>query len=180
MWDFFGKTKIRISELAPLYVDTIYDVVGKGFGEIAGYINEETEFTTSPNLSEAENEWFLYIVYAGNLVNNDAYFTDAKAEEVNRILSRYVIRKMGKDPDTSDQILYDYEKFLRDIYLQTQSVVKAMSLAIFHKYDLNKYQKEHFQKLNAPNPLVVKELNEMVQFFLWNWDDFFSKYKIII
>ena len=54
-----------------------------------------------------------------------------------------------------------------------------MSLAIFHKYDLNKYQKEHFQKLNSPSPIVMKELTEMVEFFLWNWTDYLNKYKVV-
>lgn len=180
MIGLFGKKKIKGSELAPLYVATIYDVIEKGFPEIAGYINEEKEFQKSPNLSGAENEWFLYIVYAGNIINLDNYFEKPKAEELSRLISREVIKSMGKDPEIVDTVLYDYELFLRNLFAQTKNLVKAMSLAIFHKYDLNKYQKDHFQKLNSPNPVVMKELNDMVEFFLWNWEDYLAKYKVVI
>lgn len=180
MISLFGKKKIKGDELAPLYVSAIYDVIEKGFPEIAGYINEEKEFQKSPNLSEAENEWFLYIVYAGNMVNLDNYFEKPKAEELARIIRMEVVKVMGKDPEVVDGVLYDYEVFMRSLMAQTKSLVKSMSLAIFHKYDLNKYQKEHFQKLNSPNPVVMKELNDMVEFFLWNWEDYLAKYKVII
>lgn len=176
----FGKKKVRVEELAPQYVSTIYEVVEAGFSEIAGYINEEKEFEKSPKLSDKENEWFLYIVYAGNLVNLDSHFEKKQADQINSVLSREIIKALGKDPDIAIEILIDYETFLRSLLGEPKNLVKAMSLAIFHKYDLNKYQKEHFQKLNSPSPIVMKELAEMVEFFLWNWLDYLSKYKVVI
>jgi hypothetical protein len=176
----FGKKKVKVEELAPRYVSTIYEVVEAGFSEIAGYINEEKEFEKSPKLSDKENEWFLYIVYAGNLINVESYFDKKQADEINVVLSREVIKAMGKDPDIAIEILNDYEAFLRTLLGEPKNIVKAMSLAIFHKYDLNRYQKEHFQKLNSPSPIVMKELTELVEFFLWNWTDYLNKYKVIV
>lgn len=180
MLGLFGKKKIKATKLVPTYVRTIYDVIEKGFPEIVGYINEEKEFQKSPNLSDKEIEWFLYIIYAGNMINLDQYFEKHDAEKLRLLISKEVINFLEKDPDVTDQILYDYEVFLRDLFQKTKSLIKSMSLAIFHKYDLNKYQKEHFQKLNTPSPIVMKELNEMVEFFLWNWEDYLSKYKVIV
>lgn len=180
MLKLFGKKRIKASELAPKYAASIYEVAAVGFTEIAGYLNEEKEFSKSPNISEAENEWFLYIVFAGNLIHKDAYFDKDKGEEFSRMVAAEVVKMIGKDPEIADQILYEYETFLRKLFGQTKSLVKSISLAIFHKYDLNKYQTEHFQKLNSPNPIVMKELNEMVEFFLWNWEDYLTKYKIVV
>ncbi len=175
----FGKKKVKAEDLAPQYVNAIYEVVNAGFSEIAGYINEEKEFEKSPKLSDKENEWFLYIVYAGNLINTEAHFDKKQADSINAVLSREVIKAMGKDPEIAIEILNDYESFLRTLQGEPKNIVKAMSLAIFHKYDLNKYQKEHFQKLNSPSPIVMKELNELVEFFLWNWTDYLNKYKVV-
>lgn len=141
----FGKKKIKVEDLAPQYVSTIYDVVDAGFSEIAGYINEEKEFEKSPKLSDKENEWFLYIVYAGNLVNLDRHFEKKQADEISIVFSKEIIKALGKEPDIAIEILIDYENFLRTLLGEPKNIVKAMSLAIFHKYDLNKYQKEHFQ-----------------------------------
>lgn len=176
----FGKKKVKPSDLAPQYVSTIYEVVDAGFGEIAGYINEEKEFEKSPKLSDAENEWFLYIVYAGNLINLEDHFDKKQTNEIAAVFSQEITKAMNKDHETAIEILQDYEAFLRSLLGQPKNLVKAMSLAIFHKYDLNKYQKEHFQKLNAPSPIVMKELTEMVEYFLWNWKDYLAKYKVVI
>lgn len=174
----FGKKKIKAAELVPVYVTSILEVAQSGFPEIAGYINDEPEFIRSPNISDAENEWFLYIVLAGNIIQLDQHFSKNQAEEFARLIAADFVQKFGKDPEITDQILYEYETFLRKLFAQTKNLVKAMSLAIFHKYDLNKYQTEHFQKLNAPNPIVMKELNEMTDYFLWNWEGYLQKFKV--
>lgn len=179
MLGLFGKKKIKADELAPNYVHALYEVADQGFEEIAGYINEEKEFEHSPKLSDEENEWFLYIVYAGNLIYLDDFFDKKQADELSLVFMKEISHSIGKDPETAMSILTDYESFLRGLLGQPKNLVKAMSLAIFHKYDLNKYQKEHFQKLNAPSPIVLKELNEMIEYFLWNWQDYLNKYKVI-
>jgi hypothetical protein len=180
MLGLFGKKKVKATELVPTYVAAIYDVIENGFPEIAGYINEEKEFDKSPNLSDKEHEWFLFIIYAGNMINLENHFEKQQATALSSMISKEVIRFLKKDPEVTDSILYDYEVFLRNLLSQTKSINKSLSLAIFHKYDLNKYQKEHFQKLNTPSPIVMKELNEMVDFFMWNWEDYLAKYKVVI
>jgi hypothetical protein len=50
---------------------------------------------------------------------------------------------------------------------------------VFYKYGLNEFQIDHFQKLNAPNPLVVKSLSEITGNFIWNWEDVLQKYKLV-
>lgn len=179
MLGLFGKKKIKAEEIIPIYVQAIYDVINKGFDEIAGYINEEKEFEKSPNLSTQEHEWFLFIIYAGNMINIENFFNKEETAQLRRLISKELINFLGKDPDVADTMLYDYDAFLRSLYEQTKNLNKSMSMALFHKYDLNKYQKEHFQKLNTPSPIVMKELNEMVDFFLWNWEDYLSKYKLV-
>lgn len=180
MFGLFGKKKVKVTELTPTYVSTIYEVVNEAFPEVAGYINEEKEFQRSPNVTAEENEWFLYIVYAANLVNTSNYFEKEEAEILVQKFSMEIIQAMGKDPEIVDGILYDYQVFIRELFQQNKSLAKSMSLAIFHKYDLNKYQKEHFQKLNTPSPMVMKELTEITELFLWNWDDYLTKYKVVI
>lgn len=180
MFGLFGKKKVKAADMTVAYVDNIFEVAQAGFTEIAGYLNEEKEFAKSPNISEAENEWFIYIVFAGNIINLEKYFTKEQAEEFTRMIAARVVHKLDHDPDTADQKLYDYEQFLRKLNAQTKSLVKSMSMAIFHKYDLNRYQSDHFQKLNSPSPVIMKQLNEMVEYFLWNWDDYLSKYKVTI
>ena len=53
-----------------------------------------------------------------------------------------------------------------------------MSKAVFHKYNLNEFQDEYFKRLQNPNPLFLKRMDEVMKFYIWNWDAFLKKYKI--
>jgi hypothetical protein len=53
-----------------------------------------------------------------------------------------------------------------------------MSKAIFHKYELYEYQDDYFKKMQAPNPLFLKRMDEIVSNFVWDWDAFFKKFRL--
>ena len=53
-----------------------------------------------------------------------------------------------------------------------------MSKAIFHKYALNDFQEEYFRNMQAPNPLFLKRMDEVISNFIWNWEAVEKKYKI--
>jgi len=53
-----------------------------------------------------------------------------------------------------------------------------MSKAIFYKYKLNEFQDEYFKRMQAPNPLFLKRMDEIMVNFIWNWDAFSKKFKL--
>jgi hypothetical protein len=179
MLNYFGKKKVSADALAPLYVNTIYSAIDQGFPVIAEYLNDEKEFIRPPGIHRVNDEWFIYIVYAGNLLNLHQHFSPEQVGNLTRIFSIEITRMMGKDPEIDDQIIYDYLEFLKNLNDKEKNLPRAMALAIFHKYGLNAYQQEHFQKLNAPSPNIMKDLQEMGALFIWNWEDYLSKFKII-
>lgn len=75
------------------------------------------------------------------------------------------------------QIVQDYRQFMKRVNLPSKTTLYAMSKAIFHKYELNDFQDEYFKRMNAPNPVFLKRLDEMLVNFLWNWDSFYRKYR---
>ena len=52
-----------------------------------------------------------------------------------------------------------------------------MSKAVFFKYKLGQYQDAYFSQLNAPSPILLKRMDNVMENFLWDWDTFFDKYK---
>jgi len=179
MMNLFGKKKVTAEELAPLYVSTIYGAINHGFPIVTEFLNEDAEFVRPPGINPVNDEWFIYIIFSANLFNISQFFSAEQAADLSRIFSSEITRMLGKDPETDDQILYDYMEFLKGLNAKEKNLARAMALAIFHKYDLNSFQQEHFQKLNAPNPSILKELQDMVALFLWNWEDYLNKYKVI-
>ena len=180
MFGWFGKKKVKAGDLAPQLVAVVHEASTEGFPFIAEMLNEEQEFAQSPSIEAESNEWFRYIVYAGNLLHLEQYFDPEEASKLQGILATEISRFMGKDPETADSILFDYLDFMRSLDQQHKSLVKTMSLAIFHKYELNRFQKEHFQKLNTPNPVVMKDLMEVTGLFLWNWAVWLEEHKLLV
>lgn len=180
MFGLFGKKKIKQKKLVQVYVNTIYDVIERGYPEIAEFINEEKEFQKKPQLTNQEMEWFMYIVYGANMLKLYDYFDAETADNLKLLIVKEIAEKYSdKEVEIAEDIIVEYEKYLNDINKNTKNIIKTMSLAIFNKYELNDYQTEHYQKLNQPNPVFQKELNAMVELFIWNWEDFLAKYKIV-
>ncbi|NBN99415.1 MAG: hypothetical protein EBV19_09305, partial [Flavobacteriia bacterium] len=59
----------------------------------------------------------------------------------------------------------------------SKTTLYAMSKAVFHKYELNQFQDDYFKRMNAPNPVFLKRLDDLLNNFLWNWETFFKKYR---
>ena len=62
--------------------------------------------------------------------------------------------------------------------ISEKDIANAMAKAIFYRCELNDFQTDHFQKLNAPNPIFLKEFSDILIHFLWNWNDLLGKYKV--
>lgn len=175
----FGRKKIKKEKVVETYVDTIFDVIERGFPEIAEFINEEKQFSKSPQIGKDDFEWFTYIIFGGNVLNLYDYFDAEMADDLKLLIIHEVAERYTKrDQHIAEEIILEYEKFLHDIQNKTKNTVKTISLALFHKFELNDYQDEHYQRLNAPNPVFLKELNDMMELFVWNWEDFLQKYRI--
>ncbi len=176
----FGKKKLKEEKIAQVFVDTINSTAIDGFPTLADYINHETEFKNRPNISPLQVEWFLYIVFAANLYNLKRFFP---SEQLNRmrllIIDEFIASLEGRRADETLANINNYEAFICQLKSPTDEMEKVISKAVFYKYGLNEFQIDHFQKLNAPNPLVVKSLSEITGNFIWNWEDVLQKYKLV-
>jgi hypothetical protein len=76
------------------------------------------------------------------------------------------------------KMIRDYQSFISRINHPSKNMVYGMSKALFVKYNLNDFQDEYFKRMQAPNPLFLKRMDEVISNFIWNWDAFFKKYKL--
>ncbi len=176
----FGKKKLKEEKIAQVFVDTINTTAIEGFPTIADFINHESEFTESPQISPKQVEWFLYIVFSANLYNLKKFFP---SEQLNRmrllIIDEFIASLEGRHEDQTLENINNYEAFIGQLKAPTDELEKVISKAIFYKYGLNNFQIDHFKNLNAPNPVVIKTLSEVSSNFIWNWEDVLQKYKLV-
>lgn len=175
----FGKKRLTDKQTATLFVNTIIDSVDETFVDVAQFINEAPEFTSSPNISSDNLDKFLLIVLSANLTIISKKFS---AEE-EYVLRANIIEQFSKiynvTPAEFSKHIEDYTHLLYRVKERSSNVVYAMSKAVFTKYNLSNFQESYFKDMNTPNPIFVRRLDQVMKNYLWNWESFLDKYKIV-
>ena len=175
----FGKKKLKEDKLANIFVNATLKGVEDGFSDIAGLINESPEFIESPELDNNNDSKFLLIVIAANLKEIPRHLN---AHQDNRLIN-LILTKLSAvfdvEFDKLEGILRDYQSYLGRVNHPSNNNFYAMSKAIFFKYELGKYQEDYFRKMNAPNPLFLKRLDEAMAVFMFDWKGTSQDFQLV-
>jgi FTR1 family protein len=118
------------------------------------------------------------IVIAANLSSLESTFDADQAVRVEQM----IFEKLGKIYSMStaefQTLAREYQSFIARVNYPSKNLVYGMSKAMFEKYKLNDFQDDYFRRMQAPNPLFLKRMDEVMANFIWNWDAFFKKYKM--
>jgi hypothetical protein len=171
------KRRISDEKLANVFVNTLLEVVDNGFKEVADLINEDTAFVVSPEISYEQDGEFAMIIIVGNLSFLESTFEPEQAQKVEEFIFEKLSHMYGLTVIDFTRLVKEYKNFMMRVNHPSKKVEYAMSKAIFHKYKLNDFQDEYFRRMQAPNPLFLKRMDEVVSNFIWDWDAFFKRYK---
>ncbi len=178
MFSTLIKKKITDNQVANIFINAIYDSVDNGFKEVALLINEDIAFTSSPAINPDNNGEFALIVIVGNLSYLESIFDAQQAERVETIIFEKLSKFYEMDETSFVKMIKDYQNFILRVNHPSKNFIYGMSKAVFHKYKLNDFQDEYFRRMQAPNPLFLKRMDEVMGNFIWNWDAFFKKYRL--
>jgi len=173
----FGKKKLTEDKAANIFVNNLIHVVESSFSDVVDSIKSDGEFIKTPVFSNTDSDKFLMIVLAGNLKYLSRHLS--ASEEI--ILKGKIIEKFGVVFGISytemKNIVDEYSDFIYRVNHPSRNTLYGMSKAVFFKYKLGQYQDEYFSQLNAPSPILLKRMDNVMENFLWDWDAFFDKYK---
>ena len=175
----FGKKKLKEDKLANIFVNTSLQAVEDGFPDIVGLIQDSPEFIVTPKIEANDDSKFILIVLAANLKEVPKHLD---AHQDNRMINLVISKLCGVFDVSFDKlegILRDYQSYLSRVNHPSNNNLYAMSKAIFFKYELGQYQEDYFRKMNAPNPLFLKRMDEAMKLFLFNWASAVKDYQII-
>ena len=178
MFSTLIKRKLTDNQVANIFINALYDSIDNGFSEVAQLINEDLAFTTSPNIDKDNNGEFGLIVIVGNLSYLESTFDADQAERVESIIFEKLSKFYDFDACAFKKIVKEYQNFILRVNHPSKNWIYGMSKAVFHKYKLNEFQDEYFRRMQAPNPLFLKRMDEVMGNFVWNWDAFFKKYRL--
>lgn len=172
------KRRLSDNQVANVFVNALLEVVDNGFKEVAALINEDQAFVASPNIQPHQDGEFALIVIVGNLSFLESTFEADQAYRVEKLIFEKLGKLYGMSEVNFSNLVREYQSFISRVNHPSKNMIYGMSKAIFHKYKLNDFQDEYFKRMQAPNPLFLKRMDEVMQNFIWNWDAFFKKYKI--
>ena len=178
MFSTLIKRRLTDNQVANIFINAIFDSVDKGFEEVAQLINEDTAFSSSPKININNNREFGLIVIVGNLSYLESNFEADQTERVEKIIFEKLSKLYAIDVSSFKKLIKEYQSFISRVNHPSKNWVYGMSKAIFYKYKLNEFQDEYFKRMQAPNPLFLKRMDEIMVNFIWNWDAFSKKFKL--
>lgn len=172
------KKRLSDTQLANVFLNGIFEIVDNGFVEVVDLINEDLAFVSSPSIPADRNGEFTMIVVVANISTLETTFETVQASRIEKIIFEQLGSLMGVSAVDAEAKVREYQKFMQRINHPSKNMIYAMSKAVFQKYNLNDFQDEYFKRLQSPNPLFLKRMDQIMINFLWDWDSFFKKYKI--
>lgn len=172
------KKKVSDDKLANVFINGLFSTVDNGFPVVAEFINEDCSFVTSPCIQSNDSHEFSMIVLVGNLSFLESSFDAEQADRVEKLIFQKLAKVYDMEVYDFKSLIKDYKNLIWRLNHPSKNMMYGMSKAIFDKYALYNYQDEYFKRMQAPNPLFLKRLDEIVENFVWDWDAFFKKYKL--
>ncbi len=179
MLSIFGKKKISENNVANIVVNFIFKHIEGGFPELISIVENTPEFTSTPEINEDDVQDFMMIVLVGNLNFLPIYFGPDQERRVrDKVIEKFANATEISTEDLNAKIK-EYKEFMVRVNHPSKNMIYAMSKAFFRKYELNEYQEEFFRSQKVPNPIFQKRLDSVMTTYIFNWEEFIGKYKVV-
>jgi hypothetical protein len=118
------------------------------------------------------------VVIAGNIKLMSDHFDSVKDVRITEKIYRKLGAALSVEPLTLKETIAKYQSWMSRINHPSKNTRYAMSKGVFFKYELNQFQSDYFRNMNTPNPIFLKRLDEVINQFLFNWNDIKENYRI--
>jgi hypothetical protein len=118
------------------------------------------------------------IIITANISLLESTFEVEQASRIEKLVFQKLAKIYGMGELEFENLIRSYQSFISRVNHPSKNMVYGMSKGVFHKYNLNNFQDEYFKRMQAPNPLFLKRMDEVMGSFVWNWDAFFKKYRL--
>ena len=181
MLNFFGisnKEKISCQDTSKIFSVALNKVIDDGFLEIKEFLNNNNNLEKSPNISSEDIKYFRLIIFSTNLYIISTKFDTAESLKLRNCVLDHLLPTVDKDKELAKDVFLQYETYYNDIIKTQIDPIESAAVSIFKKFKINECQSLLLQRKNEPNPVLFSELKNLLDHFVWNWDEFLDKCKI--
>ena len=177
---WLSKKKLTDEQVANIFVNTSFETVEQGWPQVTAFLNAAPEFDSCPQLNEDDYGKFLMIVVSANLSLIPKHFDPG----VDRAIIQRCCAKFGfafgLPPESFARKVKEFRNFMKEINRPSKNTLTAMTRAVCYKYGVIAHQEPYFRDMNVPNPILQKNLRELMEHFLWDWEDFVDQYRVVL
>ena len=174
----FGKKKLPEERFANLFVNSVLELIDRGFPEVVAELNESPEFERTPMLDVENDGRFTLIVIAGNLMEIPRQLSAGHDRRVASLALSKFAHALGHSAADLEPEVQRLQQLMARLNYPSKRTVYAMGTALFHEYGLLDLQAAYFRELRVPNPVILKRVNSLMRFFLWDWEEFHENHRI--
>lgn len=174
----FGKKRITEEKLANAFVNAVLQLTEQGYPMIEAELQEAPEFMQVPVFGPGDDELFALIVLAGNLLEAPKQLPAGQDRRFVSLAIAKFAHAMSATPSELELEVTALQRYMERINHPSKNTVYAMSKAVFHKFDLFHCQDQYFRDMKAPNPIVLKRLNQLLAYCMWDWAEVLEEYKV--
>ena len=172
------RKKVNDEKLANVFINGLFSSIDDGFPIIAELINEDPVFVSSPQIKPDDSYEFSFIVFVGNIDFIESSFDQEQADRVQKLVHDKLAKVYDMPLADFKKKIEEYKSLMNRLNHPSKNMIYAMSKGVFAKYGLYNFQDEYFKRMQAPNPLFLKRMDEIIENFVWDWDAFFKKYRL--
>lgn len=172
------KKKVSEEKVAELFVNITFNSVDSGFEEVTTLLNHDSNLAGPAGISPEDQDHFLLIVITGNLKLLENYFYEGQESRIQELIIEKLAGVYEVDVATMSSAIDKMSAFFGRVNFPSKNTHYAMSKAVFFKYGLNDFQQTFYRKQNVPHPILLKNIDEIMETFIIKWDTFTEKYRI--
>jgi len=179
--EMFGtilRKKVTDEKLANVFINGLFSTIDNVFPIIAELINEDPVFVSSPGIKPGDSYEFSIIVFVANINFIESSFDQEQADRVQKLIHDKLSKVYDIPLVDLKKMFNEYKSLMDRLNHPSKNTIYAMSKGIFDKYALYNFQDEYFKRMQAPNPLFLKRMDEIIENFIWDWDNFFKKFRL--
>lgn len=174
----FGKKRITEEKLAHAFVHAVLGLTEEGYPMVVDELQDAPEFQDVPVFGPGDDELFALLVFAGNLMDAPRHLPAGQDRRFFSLAVSKFASAMGYIASDLETEVIALQHYMARVNHPSKLTVSAMSNAVFHKFDLFHCQNSFYRDQKAPNPIVLRRLQRLMSFFLWDWAEIVEDYKV--
>lgn len=177
---WLAKKKLTDEQVANIFVNTSFETVEQGWPQVASFLNASPEFDSSPDLDPEDYGKFLMIVVSANLGMIPKHFDPGVDRAIiQRCCAKFGLA-LGLPQDAFAKKVKEFRGFMKEVNRPSKNTLTGMTRAVCYKYGVIAHQEAYFRDMNVPNPILQKNLREVMEHFLWDWEEFVDQYRVVL